>query len=267
VLTKQLNILDLQKMKQEKKKITMLTAYDYLMASILDEAGVDVILVGDSLGNVVLGYESTVPVKLSDMLYHVKAVSKAVKRSFLVADMPFLTYHLSPQETLKNVGKLIQDGGAKAVKLEGGEPVLESIRVITSAGIPVMGHLGLTPQSIHQMGGYKVQADTEQKAQQLMEDAINLQKAGAFAVVLECVPAELAAKVTDRLNIPTIGIGAGIGCDGQVLVTHDLLGFNTGFKPKFVKQYANLQKEAMKAVKNYCTEVKEKKFPDEGHSF
>lgn len=264
---KQISILNLKKMKQEKQPITMLTAYDYIMASILDEAGVDIILVGDSLGNVVLGYESTVPVKLSDMLHHVKAVARGVKRALVVADMPFLTYHLSLKDTLENAGKLIQDGGAKAVKVEGGSQIIEDVRALVNAGIPVMGHLGLTPQFIYQIGSYKIQADTEQEAQQLMEDAVKLQEAGVFAIVLECVPAELAAKVTDMLDIPTIGIGAGVNCDGQVLVTHDLLGFKAGFKPKFVKQYANLHEEMMKAVKSYCNEVRERKFPAKEHSF
>ena len=267
MVNKPLTIVDLQKMKEEKQPVTMLTAYDYPLAVMLDDAGIDIILVGDSLGNVVLGYDTTVPVTMDHMAHHVQAVTRGVKRALVVADMPFLSYHLSKEETFRNAGRLLQQGGAKAVKIEGGQPVLADVQALTAAGVPVMGHLGLTPQSVHQMGGYRVQANTASAAEQLLADAVGLQEAGAFALVLECIPAKLAKQVTAELNIPTIGIGAGPDCDGQVLVTHDMLGLSSGFKPKFVKQYTNLQPEITQALENYRDEVKQKKFPAPEHSF
>ncbi|MCD5407281.1 MAG: 3-methyl-2-oxobutanoate hydroxymethyltransferase [Desulfotomaculum sp.] len=266
-MNKALTIVDLQKMKQDKQPITMLTAYDYPLAVMLDEAGIDIILVGDSLGNVVLGYDTTVPVTMDQMTHHVQAVTRGAKRALVVADMPFLSYHLSKEETLRNAGRLLQQGGAKAVKIEGGQAVLKTVQALTAAGIPVTGHLGLTPQSVHQMGGYRVQAKTASAAEQLLTDARCLQEAGAFALVLECIPAALAKQVTAALHIPAIGIGAGLDCDGQVLVTHDLLGLSTGFTPKFVKRYANLQQDIGQALASYRDEVQQKKFPAPEHSF
>lgn len=266
-MNKALTIVDLQKMKQDKQPITMLTAYDYPLAVMLDEAGIDIILVGDSLGNVVLGYDTTVPVTMDQMTHHVQAVTRGAKRALVVADMPFLSYHLSKEETLRNAGRLLQQGGAKAVKIEGGQAVLKTVQALTAAGIPVTGHLGLTPQSVHQMGGYRVQAKTASAAEQLLTDARCLQETGAFALVLECIPAALAKQVTAALHIPTIGIGAGPDCDGQVLVTHDLLGLSTGFTPKFVKRYANLQQDIGQALASYRDEVQQKKFPAPEHSF
>ncbi|MBO8136989.1 MAG: 3-methyl-2-oxobutanoate hydroxymethyltransferase [Desulfotomaculum sp.] len=266
-MTKPVTTVDLLKMKQEKQPITMLTAYDYSTAVLVDSAGIDLILVGDSLGNVVLGYDTTVPVTMDDILHHVKAVTRGVKRSLVIADMPFMSYHISEEETMRNAARLLQEGGAKAVKIEGGRQVVDKVKKLTEAGIPVMGHLGLTPQSVHQMGGYRVQGKTADAARMLMEDARALQEAGVFALVLECIPAELAKQVTEELKIPTIGIGAGVNCDGQVLVIHDLLGINNQFKPKFVKRYANLHDEIMKALETYRDEVKERKFPSEEHTF
>lgn len=266
-MTKPVTTLDLLKMKEEKQPITMLTAYDYPMAVMVDGAGIDMILVGDSLGNVVLGYDTTIPVTMDHMLHHVQAVTRGVKRALVVADMPFLSYHLSVEETLRNAGKFLQQGGAKAVKIEGGEQVVPMVKALTSAGIPVMGHLGLTPQSIHQLGGYRVQGKTIDDANKLIADAHALQRAGVFALVLECIPAMLAKEVSEQLHIPTIGIGAGPYCDGQVLVTYDLLGINNKFKPKFVKQYANLNGQIMQALEAYRQEIKENQFPGPEHSF
>ncbi|MFZ5590895.1 MAG: 3-methyl-2-oxobutanoate hydroxymethyltransferase [Bacillota bacterium] len=253
--------------KQEGRPLTMLTAYDFPTARLVDAAGIDAILVGDSLGNVVLGYESTIPVTMEDMLHHVKAVTRAVKRAMVVADMPFLSYHISVEESVRNAGRMLQEGLAQAVKLEGGREVLPQVKAIVSAGIPVMGHLGLTPQSIHQLGGYKVQGKDEAAARKLLDDALALEQAGVFSIVLECVPTPLATLVTQKLSVPTIGIGAGPHCDGQVLVTHDLLGLYGGFSPKFAKRYAQLHENIMAALTAYREEVQSRTFPGPEHSF
>ena len=260
-------ILDIKKMKSQGEKITVLTAYDYGMASILDESDIDIILVGDSLGNVVLGYENTIPVTMEDMLHHTKAVSRASQNALIVADMPFLSYQVSPEAALANAGRFLKEANAQAVKLEGGREYAETVQKIVSAGIPVMGHLGLTPQSIHQLGGYKVQGKKEDDAEKMMLDAKRLEEAGAFSLVLECIPEGLASEITQSLLIPTIGIGAGVNCDGQVLVINDMLGMYERFTPKHVKKYANLNLEIKKAVKTYITEVKTGNFPDSEHSF
>jgi 3-methyl-2-oxobutanoate hydroxymethyltransferase len=258
---------DIKKMKAQGEKITMLTAYDYGMASILDESDIDIILVGDSLGNVVLGYDSTFPVTMEDMLHHTKAVSRAVNNAMIVADMPFLSYQVSTDAALTNAGRFLKEADAQAVKLEGGREFSEIVYKMTYAGIPVMAHLGLTPQSVHQLGGYKVQGKKEDAAERIMQDAKILEEAGAFAVVLECVPEKLAAEITNALSIPTIGIGAGVYCDGQVLVINDMLGMNDKFTPKFVKKYASLNSEIKKAVKTYIAEVRHGDFPASEHSF
>ena len=260
-------ILDIKKMKMQGEKITMLTAYDYTMASILDESNIDILLVGDSLGNVVLGYDSTLPVTMEDMLHHTKAVSRAVRNAMIVADMPFLSYQISPEAALANAGRFLKEADAQAVKLEGGREFAEVVHKITYAGIPVMAHLGLTPQSVHQLGGYKVQGKKEDAAEIMIQDAKILEEAGAFSVVLECVPEKLAAEITGSLSIPTIGIGAGVSCDGQVLVVNDMLGMYERMTPKFVKKYANLNLEIRNAVKRYIEDVKTNSFPDSEHSF
>lgn len=246
--------------------ITMLTAYDYPTALAVDQAGIDSILVGDSLGMVVLGYPNTLPVTMEDMLHHCKAVSRGAQYALLIGDMPFMSYQVSAQEALRNAGRFLQEAGMDAVKLEGGRERLEAIRMIVGAGIPVMGHLGLTPQSVHQLGGFKPQAREAGPAARLLEDALMLQEAGCFALVLESLPARLAKLVSERLEIPTIGIGAGAGCDGQVLVTHDLLGLFDRFTPRFVKKYADLHGEMARAFAAYKTEVEERSFPGEAHS-
>lgn len=251
----------------EGKKIIMLTAYDYPSARLVDAAGIDAILVGDSLGNVVLGYDSTIPVTMNDMVHHVKAVTRGVQRAMVVADMPFLSYHLSIDESLRNAGRFLQEAGAQAIKLEGGREVAETVKAITEAGIPVMGHLGLTPQSVNQMGGYKVQGKDEEAAHKLIEDTRALEEAGAFAVVLECVPTPLAAKITENTGIPTIGIGAGPHCSGQILVYHDMLGLYGQFSPKFVKRYANLHEVIMQGLQSYREEVQSGEFPAPEHCF
>ncbi len=260
-------ILDIKKMKTQGEKISMLTAYDFGMATILDECGVDIILVGDSLGNVVLGYDTTLPVTMEDMVRHTQAVARGVNKAMLVADMPFLSYQVSPAEALTNAGRFLKEANAQAVKLEGGREYAEIIHKMTYAGIPVMAHLGLTPQSVNQLGGFKVQGKKEDAAEKIMQDAKILEDAGAFSVVLECVPEKLAAEITGSLSMPTIGIGAGVNCNGQVLVINDMLGMNERFTPKFVKKYANLNLEIKKAVKTYIGEVKQGNFPDSEHSF
>ncbi len=252
---------DLRRMKKRGEKIAMLTAYDATMAKLLDRAGIDVILVGDSLGMVVLGYETTVPVTLDDILHHTKAVTRGVSRPLVVADMPFLTYKISVSEAVRNAGRLIQEGGASAVKVEGGVSVIDVVRRLVDVGIPVMGHLGLQPQSIHQLGGFRRQARDEGGAEQLISDARALQKAGAFALVLESIPKAVAREVTAQLRIPTIGIGAGPYCDGQVLVSHDAFGLYDEFVPPFVKQYAKLADQIVAAAGDYAEEVREGKFP------
>jgi len=220
------------------------------MASLIEKAGIDAILVGDSLGNVVLGYSSTIPVTMDDMVHHIKAVTRGVSRTMVIGDMPFMSYHLSMEESLKNAGRILQEGGAQAVKLEGGQEVTDVVRKIVAAGIPVMGHLGLTPQSVNQIGGFKVQGKEEAAARKLINDAKALEEAGVFAIVLELIPLQLARIITEQINVPTIGIGAGPYCDGQVLVTNDLLGMYSGNKPKFVKYYANLNQDIIKALQS-----------------
>ena len=260
-------ILDLQKMKDSGEKITMLTAYDYPTARMLDESGVDVLLIGDSVGNVMMGYENTLPVTIDDMVYHTRAVAKARKRALVVADMPYMSYQVSIEEARRNAGRLIQQGGAEAVKLEGGENMEAVIKALSEVDIPVMGHIGLTPQSIHRMGGYKVQGKEERQWQKLLADALAVERAGAFSVVLEAIPHELAKEITATLHIPTIGIGAGVNCDGQVLVINDVLGLSGSFRPKFVKQYVQLEPVIKKAVQDFINEVKEEKFPTKAQSF
>jgi len=260
-------VTSLQKMKAEGRPITMLTSYDFPMTKIVDGAGVDIILVGDSAGNVVLGYPNTLPVTMEEMLHHTRAVSRACKRALLVADMPFMSYQASVEEAKRNAGRFLKEAGAEAVKVEGGAHMAEVIRAIVDIDIPVMAHIGLTPQSVHRMGGYKVQGRDEKQREQLMKDAKAVEEAGAFSVVLECVPSSLAKAITAEVSIPTIGIGAGIHCDGQVLVLHDLLGLLGRFRPKFVKTYVNLEEIISKAVAQYLDEVRNRTFPDEAHAF
>lgn len=253
--------------KQKKEFITMLTAYDYSMAKIVDEAGMDAILVGDSLGMVVQGYDSTLEVTMDDMIYHCRAVARGVKRAMIVGDMPFLSYHISTEEAIRNAGRLIQEGKAHAIKLEGGSDILDKVKAIRSAQIPVMGHIGLTPQSVHVFGGYKVQGRQLEQAQKLIEDAKALEEAGVFAIVLEAIPENLAKIISEAVHVPTIGIGAGKYCDGQILVINDLLGLYSDLSPKFVKQYANLSPIIKEAVEQYIMEVKAQTFPEEKHIF
>jgi 3-methyl-2-oxobutanoate hydroxymethyltransferase len=260
-------ITEIKEMKQKKEKIPMLTAYDYVTAKMVDEAGVPLILVGDSLGNVILGYESTIPVTMEQMLHHTKAVVRGAKKALIIGDMPFMTYHISVSDALHNAARFIQEGGTQAVKLEGGEIVAEKVRRLVDCGIPVMGHIGLTPQSIHQLGGFKVRGKAVEEAKKLLNDARILEEAGAFAIVLECIPAPLSKLITQKLAIPTIGIGAGIDCDGQVLVISDMLGLYTEFVPKHVKQYARLAEEIKTAVSNYISEVKSRSFPTMKQSY
>jgi len=256
-----------RRMKRDGQRIVMVTAYDYPGAAAAEAAGVDCILVGDSLGMVVLGYETTLPVTMDDMVHHTKAVRRGARNTMVVADMPFLSYHISPEEAVRNAGRLLQEGGADAVKLEGGRERINEIRRIVEAQIPVMGHLGLTPQSVNQLGGFKVQGKDVESARRIVEDALLLEEAGCFALVLEAVPAELAAYITQRLSIPTIGIGAGAGCDGQVLVMHDLLGLQNGHVPKFVKQYANLYGQMVEGIRQYAEEVRAGVFPAVEHTY
>lgn len=256
-----------REMKQKGEKITMLTAYDYSTAKIVDEVGIPLILVGDSLGMVVLGYESTIPVTVEEMLHHTKAVVRGTKQAMIVGDMPFMSYHLSIEQALQNAARFIQEAGAQAVKLEGGTTIADKVRRIVDCGIPVMGHIGLTPQSIHQFGGFKIQGKTPEVAAKLLEDARALEAAGAFAVVLETVPTPLATLITQKISIPTISIGAGAGCDGQIQVINDILGWFTGFVPKHTKQYTKLFDIMSKAISEYYEEVKAGKFPTEKQSF
>lgn len=258
---------DFLRMKKENEKIVMVTAYDYPSAKLAEEAGVDMLLVGDSLGNVVLGYDSTIPVTLDDMVHHGKAVRRGAKNTFVVIDLPFATYHGSVNDTLKNGARLMQEARCDAVKLEGAGLVLDHIRVLTEAGIPVVSHLGLTPQSVGVLGGYKVQGKNAEDAKKLMEDAKKCEEAGAFALVLECVPKQIAKLISENLNIPTIGIGAGNETDGQVLVYHDLLMYGVDRLPKFVKPFANLNVEAKKGLEAYVAEVKQSQFPNDAYSF
>jgi 3-methyl-2-oxobutanoate hydroxymethyltransferase len=266
-MSKRVTTATFQKMKKDKEKITILTAYDYPMATIVDESGVDAILVGDSLGMVVLGYEDTTQVTMEDMVHHIKAVSRGTKRALVIGDMPFLSYHISISQSVINAGRILQEGKAQAVKLEGGKEIIDHVRAIVNAGIPVMGHLGLTPQSIHKMGGYFIQGKTSEQAEALLEDAKALEEAGVFAVVLECVTEEVATFISENLTIPTIGIGAGRYCDGQVLVMHDVLGLYKGNSPKFSKCYYNMQEHMAEAISDYVKEVKTGVFPSEAHVF
>lgn len=262
-----ITIQDFIKRKSEKKKITMLTAYDYPFARIVDEAGIDAILVGDSLGMVIQGLENTLPVTMDEMIYHTKIVSRAVRNAVVIGDMPFMSYQASVEDAVRNAGRFLKEAGASAVKLEGGAEVTDKIREMTRSDIPVMAHIGLTPQSIHRMGGYKVQGKTDDAAKKLISEAHKVEDAGAFALLLEAIPADLAGKITEDLSIPTIGIGAGPQCDGQVLVLYDVIGLFERFVPKFVKRYANLKDEALKAVSEYREDVLQGRFPSDKESF
>jgi 3-methyl-2-oxobutanoate hydroxymethyltransferase len=250
-----------------KRKITCLTAYDYPTARLLDEAGVDVLLVGDSVGMAVLGYDSTLPVTVDDIVYHTRAVRRGTRRALLVADMPYGSFHVSIEESLRNAVRLVKEGGAEAVKIEGGERRIELIARLVEAEIPVMGHIGLTPQSFNAIGGFQVQGKTAEAARQVERDARAVEAAGAFAVVLESMPRDLAARITSKLRIPTIGIGAGPDCDGQILVFHDLVGLTVGHKPKFVRQYVDLSAEVTQAVSKYCEDVRTGGFPSDAESY
>jgi 3-methyl-2-oxobutanoate hydroxymethyltransferase len=260
-------VLDVQRFKAEGRRFAVITAYDYLSAQILDEAGIPILLVGDSLGMVMLGYPTTLPVTLDEMIHHAKAVARGSRQALLVGDMPFMSYHTSIEQAITSAGRFLQEGGMHAVKLEGGGRVVDMTRRLTELGIPVMGHLGLTPQFVHQMGGFKVQGKSESQAARILADAKDLEQAGAFSLVLEGVPSALATRITKALRIPTIGIGAGPGTDGQVLVFHDMLGLTTGKAPKFVKRYANLADEIAKAAQRFAQEVGSGAFPDTEHSY
>jgi 3-methyl-2-oxobutanoate hydroxymethyltransferase len=260
-------VLDVQRFKDEGRRFAMLTAYDYLSARILDEAGIPILLVGDSLGMVMLGHPTTLPVTLDDMLHHAKAVARGARQALLVGDMPFMSYHSSIEQAITSAGRFIQEAGMHAVKVEGGGRVAEITHRLTEIGIPVMGHVGLTPQFVHQMGGFKVQGKTDAQGARITADAKALEQAGAFSIVLEGVPSKLAASITQALRIPTIGIGAGPGTDGQVLVFHDMLGLTTGKAPKFVKRYANLAEEIARAATAYADDVRAGKFPGPEHEY
>lgn len=260
-------VLTFAKAKQEKTKISMLTAYDYSTAKLINDAGINSILVGDSLGNVMLGYEDTVSVTMADMIHHTAAVSRGAREALVVADMPFMSYQTSVYDAVVNAGRLMKEGRANAVKLEGGKEVCPQIKAIVEAGIPVCAHIGLTPQSVNALGGNRVQGKTEEAAKKLLEDALAVQEAGAFAVVIEAVPQKLASLITDKLDIVTIGIGAGNGCDGQVLVYQDMLGMFSDFTPKFVKRYANIGEMMTAAFRQYDEEVKSTAFPSEEHTY
>lgn len=254
-------------MKHRGEKISMLTAYDYTMARIVDAAGIDIILVGDSASNVMAGHETTLPITLSQMMYHTSCVVRGAERALIVADLPFMSYQNTTKEALISAGKMMKEAGAHAVKLEGGAFIVETVQKIVGAGIPVMGHLGLTPQSIYKFGTYKVRATEEDEANRLIEDALSLEKAGVFALVLEKIPAGLARKVTEMLSVPTIGIGAGASCDGQVLVLHDMLGLNKDFNPRFIRRYADMNTVMTGAVQNYISDVKSSAFPNENEQY
>ncbi len=260
-------VVTFEKAKENKEKLTMLTAYDYSTAKLIDQAGIDSILVGDSLGNVVLGYEDTLSVTVDDMIHHGRAVARGAKEALVVIDMPFMSYQTSVYDAVYNAGRLMKEGRAQAVKLEGGKEVVPQIKAITQAGIPVMGHLGLTPQSINAFGGFKVQGKSQEAAQRLIEDALALQEAGAFSIVLECVPDKLAKLITEKLSIPTIGIGAGAYCDGQVLVYADMLGMFNDFTPKFVKRFADTGAVMKEAFQKYNQEVKNGVYPGAEHTY
>jgi 3-methyl-2-oxobutanoate hydroxymethyltransferase len=264
---KKVTTLSVQKMKGNSEKISMLTAYDYSFARIFDEAGIDVILVGDSASNVMAGHETTLPITLDQIIYHASSVIRGVNRSLVVVDLPFGSYQSNSKEALSSAIRIMKETGAHAVKLEGGEEVLESIKRIVAAGVPVMGHLGLTPQSIYKFGTYTVRAKELAEAEKLKKDALLLQEVGCFALVLEKIPAELATEVTSTLSIPTIGIGAGHGCDGQVLVMHDMLGINTEFKPRFLRKYLNMHEQVTGAVQKYISDIKSGEFPNESEQY
>lgn len=266
VQRKKMTTLAFRQKKERREPISMLTAYDYPTALAMDQSGVDSILVGDSLGMVVLGYANTLPVTMEEMLHHCRAVSRGAQFALLVGDMPFMSYQVSVQEAVRNAGRFLQQAGMDAVKLEGGRERLDAVRAIVSAGIPVMGHLGLTPQSVHQLGGFRPQGRSASAASRLLEDALLLEEAGCFSLVLESVPARLAEFISGKISIPTIGIGAGVGCDGQVLVTHDLLGLFERFTPKFVKKYADFHGEMKRAFGEYITEVQARQFPAAEHT-
>jgi 3-methyl-2-oxobutanoate hydroxymethyltransferase len=254
-------------MKRRGEKISMLTAYDFTMARIIDSAGIDIILVGDSASNVMAGHETTLPITMDQMIYHTSTVVRGAQRALVLADLPFMSYQVTPEEALQNAGRMMKEAGAHAVKLEGGAPMVSTIRKIVDAGIPVMGHLGLTPQSIYKFGTYKVRATETAEADQLLEDALALQNAGCFGVVLEKIPASLARTVTESLSIPTIGIGAGVVCDGQVLVMHDMLGLTKDFKPRFIRRYLELHETIGTAVQNYIRDVKNTSFPSKDEQY
>ncbi len=257
----------LQEMKEQDEKIACLTAYDYLMASVLDEAGVDVILVGDSAGTVFAGYDTTIPMTMTQMLYHAAVVSRATERALVVGDLPFMSYQASVEEALRNAGAFIKEALTEAVKLEGGEPICSTVRRIVDAGIPVIGHLGLTPQSIHKFGTYRTRGTSDDEANRILKDAAALQDAGIFSLVLEKIPQDLAKEVTESLHIPTIGIGAGPHCDGQILVSHDMLGLYNKFRPRFVRRYAELGSAMGEAFEAYCLDVKGGRFPGPDESY
>lgn len=266
-MDKKFTVKSFQEAKNNNRKITMLTAYDYSMAKMVDEAGVDAILIGDSLGMVFQGNDSTLPVTVDEIIYHTKAVVRGSKRALIISDMPFMSYHVSKEDAVRNAGRLVKEGGAHAVKLEGGTKYAEIIKAIVDAQIPVMGHIGLTPQSVNAFGGFKVQGKDEAAAKQIIEDAKALENAGAFAITLEGIPAKLAKIVTETVNVPTIGIGAGKDCDGQVLVINDMMGMFSDFVPKFVKQYAKLNIDINTALKAYISEVASGAFPTDNHTF
>ena len=260
-------IRDLRRMKRNGEKIPMITAYDYTSAQLVEQAGIPLILVGDSLGQVVLGYDSTVPVTMDEMVHHIRTVVRGTQRAHVVGDLPFLSYHTDVPEAIRNAGRLLKDGGAQSVKLEGGRTQAETVSRIVESGIPVMGHIGLTPQAVNQLGGYRVQGRSLKDAVRLMEDARALEEAGAYAIVLECVPAQLAQMITERVGVPTIGIGAGAGCDGQVQVFHDMMGLYQDFTPKHARQYAQLGQTIVEATRSYVQDVENEQFPDDSESF
>ncbi|MEO9884824.1 MAG: 3-methyl-2-oxobutanoate hydroxymethyltransferase [Balneola sp.] len=254
-------------MKQQGEKISMLTAYDFTMAQIVDQAGIEIILVGDSASNVMAGFDTTVPMTLEHMIYHTSCVVRGAERALVIADMPFMSYQVTAKEALINAGRMMKEAGAHAIKMEGGKPIIDTVKKIVDAGIPVMGHLGLTPQSIYKFGTYKVRATDEEEAQDLINDAKLLQEAGCFSLVLEKIPAKLAERVSKELDIPTIGIGAGGGCDGQVLVLHDMLGLNKGFNPRFLRRYADMHSTMTDAVQQYISDVKSQDFPNKEEQY
>jgi len=267
-MKKRLSITAMRKMKQERNAISVITAYDYPSAKLAEEAGIDVILVGDSLGNVVLGYDTTIPVTIDDIVYHTRAVARGANHTFIVADMPFMTYGIGRESTLRNAARIMQEGGAQAVKLEGGEEIASDVEALVKAGIPVMGHIGLTPQSVHQLGGYKVQGKLDKEAERLVKDALALERAGAFAIVVELVTEPLAELISKSLSIPTIGIGGGRYCDGQVLVYHDMLQYASPYiSKKFVKTYADIGATVRSAIQSYVADVKSGAYPAEEHAF